>query len=322
MASGVRGPAGRAVSRGSSASTVPMPTRMPSHRPRNAWTIARDSADESQRSSGVPVANAPSRLMAHLATTHGRPRSTSLRNGMISRLHSSSSRPGSDPDARACSKAAMPPPLTAGKGSREPITTRADARFDGALRCRGASCHDGSRARGSHRAWPRGPGFPPPGARTISACGPPNAACQPSAMMCRRPSASRPPITAPTCGLGSTPPAPRPASSRARVIAAASSLSNITQAGAQPAVQIVFFSPPPPGCSPPGVQILPSLTSGARWLRPPPPGRPENPYPGVRLPAGRQARKDRCPPPSAPRPGRRALSDRGHDPAGDGPAAA
>ena len=77
--SGCRGPAGRGVSSGSSASAVPMPTAIASTRPRRAWTIPREAGDEIQRSAGSAPASRPSRLIAHLAMTHGRPCSTSVR---------------------------------------------------------------------------------------------------------------------------------------------------------------------------------------------------------------------------------------------------
>jgi hypothetical protein len=101
-----------------------MPTTMASTRPRSQWTISRDSTDEIQRLSPLAVAMRPSRLIAHLAITHGFFCSTSLRKGAVSRVASRSQSPASTamPAARS---AAMPPPFTAGKGSRAAITTRA-----------------------------------------------------------------------------------------------------------------------------------------------------------------------------------------------------
>ena len=63
------GPAGRAVSSGSSATTVPMPTTIASILPRSSWTKLRDDSDEIHRLSPVRTAVLPSRVIAHLAVT-------------------------------------------------------------------------------------------------------------------------------------------------------------------------------------------------------------------------------------------------------------
>ena len=65
--------ASRTVSRGSSVSTVPIPVRMASTRPRSRCTIARLSGPLIQRGSPGFVAIRPSADCAHLAITHGRP---------------------------------------------------------------------------------------------------------------------------------------------------------------------------------------------------------------------------------------------------------
>ena len=62
-------PGGRAVSRGSSARAVPMPTRMASMRPRSSWTRRRDASLLIHFESPVRVAILPSSVMAHLAWT-------------------------------------------------------------------------------------------------------------------------------------------------------------------------------------------------------------------------------------------------------------
>jgi hypothetical protein len=64
-----RGPGGRAVNNGSSASAVPMPTRMPSTRPRSSWTRRREASLEIHFESPVLVAILPSSVIAHLACT-------------------------------------------------------------------------------------------------------------------------------------------------------------------------------------------------------------------------------------------------------------
>jgi hypothetical protein len=122
--SGRRGPGGRGVSSGSSASAVPMPMAIASTRPRRAWTMAREAGELIQRPAPAGAASRPSRLIAHFAITHGRPVATSLRKGAVSRTASASSSPVSTvmPAAR---KAASPPPATAGNGSPAATTTRA-----------------------------------------------------------------------------------------------------------------------------------------------------------------------------------------------------
>ena len=75
-------PADRASSLGSSAITVPIPVRIASTRPRSRWTmpliVVRD------RGNG-PATRSPSRVSAHLATTHGRRSPTRVANGAWSR---------------------------------------------------------------------------------------------------------------------------------------------------------------------------------------------------------------------------------------------
>ena len=210
---------------GSSASAVPMPTRMPSIRPRSSCTSRREAGDDSQRSSLDPVAKAPSRLIAHLAITHGRPRSTKVRKGAVRRVASCSRRPTSTVSP-ARSSATMPPPATAGNGSRAAITTRLmpaaiTASVQGGVL---PWWQQGSSVTKSVAPRARGPAA---SNAMISACGPPKSACHPSPMTCWWLAPSRTATTAPTIGLGSTRPSPRRASSNARVIAAVSYGSNI-----------------------------------------------------------------------------------------------
>ena len=80
---GVRGPAGLAVSSGSSASTVPMPTTMASIRPRSSWTRRLAASLLIHFESPVRVQILPSRVIAHLAWTYGRPAVKRVRYGAV-----------------------------------------------------------------------------------------------------------------------------------------------------------------------------------------------------------------------------------------------
>ena len=112
----VRGPGGRAVSCGSSASSVPAPTNIPSTRPRIWWTIARDCSLEIHRLSPFVVAIFPSKVIAHFATTQGRFASTKAKYGkLISRASCLSTFTSTAmPASLSCE---IPLPATCGNGS-------------------------------------------------------------------------------------------------------------------------------------------------------------------------------------------------------------
>ena len=69
-----------AVSSGSSASAVPMPTQTASHSARQRWTSARLASPEIHLESPPAVATRPSRLRADLSSTSGRPVRACFRN--------------------------------------------------------------------------------------------------------------------------------------------------------------------------------------------------------------------------------------------------
>ena len=62
-------PSTRAVSSGSSASAVPMPTATASHSARQWWAILRDASPEIHLLSPVRVATLPSSVIADLKST-------------------------------------------------------------------------------------------------------------------------------------------------------------------------------------------------------------------------------------------------------------
>ena len=137
-----RGPGGRAVSSGSSCTTVPWPTTIPSTRPRSWWTISREAAPEIQRLSPVRVAILPSSDMAHLAITHGRLVATSFKYGAFNCRAWSASKPISTA-MPADSRAAIPRPLTSANGSRW-RKSPGECRRQSAPRYTAAFCRDGS----------------------------------------------------------------------------------------------------------------------------------------------------------------------------------
>ena len=84
--SGCRAPStSRAVSRGSSASTVPIPTAIASDSARQRWTRARLSGPEIQGESPGAVVVRPSREIASFRVTSGRPVRACLRKGWLRR---------------------------------------------------------------------------------------------------------------------------------------------------------------------------------------------------------------------------------------------
>ena len=92
-------------------------------RPRRMCTSLSDSGDEIQRSPPGAAASLPSRLTAHLAITHGRPRRIRHRKGAVSRSASAANSPTSTVMPAALI-ASMPRPATSGKGSLAATTTR------------------------------------------------------------------------------------------------------------------------------------------------------------------------------------------------------
>ena len=74
-------PSTRAVSSGSSASAVPIPTATASHSARQWWARSRLDSPEIHFESPPRVATLPSSVIADLNSTHGRPVRAYLRNG-------------------------------------------------------------------------------------------------------------------------------------------------------------------------------------------------------------------------------------------------
>ena len=141
------GPGGRAVSSGSSATTVPIPTTMASILPRSSWTRRLDDSDEIQRLSPVLAAVLPSKrhrpfgddkreARRKLASDRGR---SGIGQPLL-RSRDCTARP-------AASSNAKPRPSTWGNGSRIAATTRTIPAAKNRRRCTGASCRSGSRAR-------------------------------------------------------------------------------------------------------------------------------------------------------------------------------
>src|ERR1019366_7984403 len=116
-------PSSRVDSSGSSASTVPTPTRTASWRWRSRWPRWRAASPVIQRDSPAAVAMRPSREEANLAVTNGSPAVTQRRYCSLSSRAASASTPTvtSMPARRRLSR---PPPLTRGLGSGMAATQR------------------------------------------------------------------------------------------------------------------------------------------------------------------------------------------------------
>ena len=117
--------AGRAVSRGSSASAVPIPTTIASTEARQRWASSRLDSPLIHFESPARVATFPSRVMADLKSTQGRPARACLRKAWLS----SRARVASSPSAMTTSTPSsrrMPRlrPEAFSVGSSEPTTTR------------------------------------------------------------------------------------------------------------------------------------------------------------------------------------------------------
>src|SRR6266849_1783131 len=121
---GSRWPRPRAVSRGSSASAVPMPTSTASSSSRSACAISRDLGPDTQRESPDAVASFPSSVTAALSTTQGSLRVMNLNHISFAASQASPRTPVRTATPAARSRCA-PLPFTSGLGSMLPMKTRA-----------------------------------------------------------------------------------------------------------------------------------------------------------------------------------------------------
>ena len=168
----------RTVSDGSSASTVPAPVTIAPARARQCCTSRREASPLIHLDSPLASALRPSRLVASLIRSHGRPRSMRERKPRLSARACASIKPDSTvmPAARSLSK---PAPSTCGNGSRIAATTRAtpaaiSASAHGPVRpvwAHGSSDDIGRRAACA---------FARRRSANTSACGSPARWCQPS----------------------------------------------------------------------------------------------------------------------------------------------
>ena len=117
---------GRAVSRGSSARTVPMPTAIASDSARQRWTRAWLFSPEIQDESPGLVAVRPSSEIASFRVTSGSPVRACLRKGWLRRRAAVASSPAAKSTSTPPSRR-MPGPRPAAfsVGSSDAITTRA-----------------------------------------------------------------------------------------------------------------------------------------------------------------------------------------------------
>ena len=125
-ASGSAGrPSGLAVSCGSSASAVPMPTTIASTDARQRWARSRLSSPLIHFESPVRVATLPSRVIADLNSTHGRPTRACLRKAWLSsRALAASSPSASTTSTPSSRRIPSPRPEAFSVGSSEATTTR------------------------------------------------------------------------------------------------------------------------------------------------------------------------------------------------------
>jgi hypothetical protein len=204
-------PSMRAVSSGSSAVAVWMPTATASHSARQRCARARLDSPEIHWESPVLVATLPSSVIADLKITSGVPVRACFLNGWFSRRAARPSSPSRESTSTPSSRRiAGPRPLAFVVGSSEPMTTRAMPASTI------ASVHGGVRP-----SWQQGSSdtymVAPAGSREQdasamrSACGSPAAAWKPSPIT--SPSLT---ITAPTSGFGLVCPRAIAASSIAR----------------------------------------------------------------------------------------------------------
>ena len=112
----------RTVNDGSSASTVPAPVRIAPARARHFCTSRREASPLIHFDSPLASALRPSRLVASLIRSHGRPRSIRDSQPRLSVRACAAIRPDSTP-MPAASRRVNPAPSTCGNGSRiAPIT--------------------------------------------------------------------------------------------------------------------------------------------------------------------------------------------------------
>ena len=136
-------PGCRTVSWGSSASTVPIPTRTASAANLSRWPSSRAASPVIHRDAPSAAAILPSSVMAALSVTCGRPSVTAQRNARFSARASASRTPTVTLTPAARSRA-RPRPSTSGCGSPMAATTRATpARTS-------ASAHGGVRPKWAH----------------------------------------------------------------------------------------------------------------------------------------------------------------------------
>ena len=119
-------PSIRAVSCGSSASAVPIPTATASTSARQWWLRRRESSPEIHFESPVRVATLPSSVIADLNSTHGRPVRACLRKGWLSRRARAASSPSAISTSMPSSRRIPSPrPAAFSVGSSDATTTRA-----------------------------------------------------------------------------------------------------------------------------------------------------------------------------------------------------
>src|SRR3954470_493996 len=197
-------PSTRAVSCGSSATAVPIPTATASTAARQRCASVRLASQEIHLESPVAVATLPSSVIADLNSTHGRPVRACLRNAWLpSRARVASSPSATMTSTPSSRRIPRPRPAAFSVGSSDAITTRVMPA------ARIASVHGGVRpvcAHGSSDTYIVAPAVSAPAqaaSAARSAWGPPRSAWKPSPSTC--PSLT---TTAPTSGLGLTRPRP------------------------------------------------------------------------------------------------------------------
>src|SRR3954447_9696163 len=122
---GTSGSSMRAVSCGSSASAVPMPTTTASTEARQRWASSRLASEEIHLESPVRVATLPSSVIADLNRTHGRPVRACLRKAWLARrARAASSPPATSTVTPSSRRMPRPRPEAFSVGSSAATTTR------------------------------------------------------------------------------------------------------------------------------------------------------------------------------------------------------
>ena len=144
--------AGRAVNRGLSLRTVPIPTSMASTVWRRKWTYFLDASLETQRASPERVAIFPSRVKAAFRITYGVPVVMNLQKGAFNSRQASLQNPHFHFDP--CSSQAPDSP-SGYQGDWDLSSPRRLFRLPPSipLRCRAGFSRSDCRARGSRKAW-------------------------------------------------------------------------------------------------------------------------------------------------------------------------